>query len=155
MRHWLAVVSVAVVVLLGVTSAQAQQPPDGFPAVIASLGIAFPLAEEDPTKAPPPRPPILDVLRPDGLRGENPWEGRWRTYADAEPAIVAAAERLWNTGWFESVWVDVQDVAHQRNGVVDKAVIFNMVYHPKPDNQPTVPEGFESPPDGHERLFPR
>ena len=81
----------------------------------------------------------------------------WVTYEEAEPFIVTDADRLWNTGWLESLWVEVRDDPYP-NGVLGKRVIFNMAEldgEPVvPTGPPTLPAGFEEPPADHERLYP-
>ena len=151
MRIWLAVVSVALGVLLGGVSAQAQAlPPDDSPELFRNVQLRFPTSQVGVGRATPES--YLELLEVAPLIS-SPREERWMPYADAETAIAEAAERLWNTGWLESLWVEVRDDPYD-NGVMGKRVIFNVVEHPQPGDQPTVPEGFESPPDDHERLFP-
>ncbi len=48
-------------------------------------------------------------------------------YAETESFIRSDAERLWNTGILESLWVEVRDDEPWANGVVGKRIIFNMV----------------------------
>ncbi len=87
-----------------------------------------------------------------------PSQERWVPYAETESFIRSDAERLWNTGILESLWVEVRDDEPWANGVVGKRIIFNMVKREgdpvTPSGPPTTPAGFESPAPGHERLYP-
>ena len=79
-------------------------------------------------------------------------------YAETEPLIRSDAERLWNTGILESLWVEVRDDEPWANGVVGKRIIFDMVRREgdplTPSGLPSLPRGFKTPAPGHERLYP-
>ena len=153
MRIWLAVVCVGLGVVLGSSSAQAQAlPPDDSPELFRTIEIQFPTATQGAGRSDPRA--LLAQMGEVRNFVSSPREERWLPYADAETAIAEATDRLWNSGWLESLWVDVRDEPYD-NGIMGKGVIFSLVEHPQPGDQPTVPEGFDSSPDGQERLFPR
>jgi hypothetical protein len=72
--------------------------------------------------------------------------------------ILASAERLWQSGLLESLWVDVKDYPYV-NGVVGRNVVFNFVERDgeavAPDGPPRVPESYSMVPTGTARLYPR
>ena len=47
-------------------------------------------------------------------------------FDEAEPQVLADAARFWQSGQFESLWVDVRDDAYD-NGVAARRVIFSFV----------------------------
>ena len=72
----------------------------------------------------------------------------WTFYARLEPMVLDAAQRLWASGQFRSVWVDVGDDPFA-NGAAGKRVIFNLVERirpgPPPSALPEPPAGLRAP----------
>ncbi|HJN44924.1 MAG: hypothetical protein CL477_07605 [Acidobacteria bacterium] len=152
--------------------------PDLVLAVALGFVTAVPAARAQVVQPPPSSPPVLRYLElrfpTQGNRGFHdpstylrqsdtthylsiPGRLRYSLYTEAEPVILADAERFWRSGQFESLWVDVTDSPFE-NGVVGKHVVFNFVERaetriPTADN-PTTPPEFRQPPAGHQRLYP-
>lgn len=128
-------------------------PVPGYPAVLRDVRLAFPT--QDGTA----RGPIEDYVRMISLPQVSALHSgpTWTLYARVEPLVLDSAQRLWASGWFASVWVDVENDPFP-NGAAGKRVIFNMVERirpgPPPDGLPEPPPGYELPPPSHERVYP-
>ena len=88
----------------------------------------------------------------------RPSLAEWKPYADAEPVILADAERLWQSGLLESLWVDVLEESYA-NGVEGRHVVFHFIERDGgavvPTNPPRVREAYDILPLGTSRLYPR
>ena len=86
-----------------------------------------------------------------------PGRPEYSLYTEVEPVILLDAERFWESGGFDSLWVDVVDSRFE-NGVVGKRVVFNFVERRdtrRPTKRhPTVPTAFRESPPGYTRLYP-
>ena len=146
--------ALAVVVGFGsFAAAQEQAPPVDSPTLLRVIELRFPTRGETPL-----RDPVTYVrLAEFPQYVSRPSESRWVPYDETEARLVADAARFWESGQFESVWVDVRDDAWD-NGVSGKRVIFSFVERPDPriptTAYPTPPPGYQRPPAGHERLYP-
>ncbi len=144
-------------VLVVVPAAHAQdvdrQPPVGSPVLMKTIEFQFPTQNNRPQREMVTYVRAVNVLDFVSLPGRN----RWVVYDEAEPVILGAAERLWKSGQYESVWVDVRDEPWA-NGVAGRHVIFNFVDHADTDiptaDYPTPPPEYRQPPTEHERLYP-
>ena len=91
-------------------------------------------------------------------RVSKPSYGDWRPYAEAVPVIMSDAERLWQSGLLESLWVDATEERYP-NGGSGVRVVFNFVERDGdvvvPTVSPRVPDDYEVLPMGTERLYPR
>ena len=131
-------------------------PPEDSTELFSALEIRFPTQAEQTQRDP------ITFLKQIGLSNyvSHPITRKWVPYSEAEPFIRQSAERLWLSGEFDSVWVDVTDYLYE-NGVAGKWVIFNFVESsqnqtvPYPGESPVPAPGFEAPPAGHERLYPQ
>ena len=87
----------------------------------------------------------------------KPSLGDWKPYAPVEAVAVADAERLWQSGLLESLWVDVREDGYP-NGVPARRVVFNFVERDGdavvPAGPPRVPEAYATLPVGTARLYP-
>ncbi len=128
-------------------------PPPGYPAVLRDVRLAFPT--QDGTA----RGPVENYLQIIALPTASALHSgpTWTFYARIEGLVLDSAQRLWASGRFSSVWVDVEDDPFA-NGAAGKRVIFNMVERiqpgPPPDGLPEPPPGYELPPPSHERVYP-
>ena len=134
-------------------SGQAGAPPPGYPAVLRDVRLAFPT--QDGTAIGPVEDylQIISLPRATALhRGPT-----WTFYARVESMVLDSAQRLWASGRFHSVWVDVENDPFS-NGADGKRVIFNVVERiqpgPPPTGLPQPPTGYELPPPSHERVYP-
>jgi hypothetical protein len=134
-------------------SGQDGAPPPGYPAVLRDVRLAFPT--QDGTAL----GPVEDYLQIIALPRENALRRgpTWTFYARVEPMILDSAQRLWASGRFHSVWVDVEHDPFP-NGADGERVIFNLVERiqpgPPPAGLPQPPSGYELPPPSHERVYP-
>ena len=80
-------------------------PPPGYPAVLRDVRLAFPT--QDGTA----RGPIEDYVRIIALPQVSALQSgpTWTLYARVEPLVLDSAQRLWASGRFGSVWVDVEN----------------------------------------------
>ena len=128
-------------------------PPPGYPAVLRDVRLAF------PTQNGTARGPLEDYAQIIALPDVSALQSgpTWTFYARIEPLILDSAQRLWASGRFGSVWVDVEDDPFP-NGAAGKRVIFNMVERiqpgPPPEGLPEAPPGYELAPPSHERVYP-
>ena len=132
---------------------QDQQPPADSPPLMTLLEYRFPTQDNR----------SLRFVRTYVLQAETsrhvsvPSRDRWVSYSEAEPVILDDAERFWQSGQFESLWVDVVDRPFE-NGVVGRLVVFNFVEQADIEIQtadyPTPPPEYRQPPAGYERLYP-
>jgi hypothetical protein len=129
------------------------EPPPDSPQLTRSLELRCPNDAERCGEL------ALDILSHLELRRQvsKPSENLWFPFAESEPLIRTDAERLWNSGMLESLWVEVRDEPYP-NGVAGKRIVFNMVTREGepvvPSEAPSVPAGFEEPPPGHQRVYP-
>ena len=132
-------------------------PPEDSPELFSALEIRFPTEADDREQRDPNT--FLKKFGPVVNYVSHPIRRKWVPYSQAEPFILQSAERLWRSGEFDSVWVDVTDWPYE-NGVAGKHVIFNFVESsqnqtvPSPGEYPVPAPGFENPPPGHHRLYP-
>ena len=149
---------IAVVVcvwLMTSTSGRGQdgQPPAGYPAVLRDVQLAFPTQDGVSIRPVEPYLKLIGLPKTSALH-EGPV---WTFYSRVEPLVLDGAQRLWASGRFHSVWVDVFDQPFE-NGALGRTVIFNVVERaepgPPPAGLPTPPPGFERPPPSHERVYP-
>ena len=129
-------------------------PPAGSPRLLRAVELRFPTRGEIPV-----RNPVTYIAQAD-IPGyvSRPSQNRWVPYDEAEPQVLDDAERFWQSGQFDSVWVDVRDDSWE-NGVAGRRVIFSFVERediraPTAD-YPMPPPEYQQPPEGHERLYPR
>lgn len=136
-----------------VSAAQDGQPPAGYPVVLRDVQLAFPTQDGVSIR------PAEDYLRLIGLPRTSPLHQGpvWTFYSRIEPMVLDGAQRLWSSGHFHSVWVDITDQPFE-NGALGRIVIFNVVERaksgPPPTGLPEPPPGFELPPTSHERVYP-
>ena len=128
-------------------------PPVGSPRLLRGVELRFPTRGENPV-----RNPVTYIAQAD-IPGyvSRPSQNRWVPYDEAEPQVLDDAERFWQSGQFDSVWVDVRDDSWE-NGVAGRRVIFSFVERediraPTAD-YPMPPPEYQQPPEGHERLYP-
>ena len=97
-------------------------PPPGYPAVLRDVRLAFPTQDDTA------RGPVEDYAQIIGLPSVSALHSgpTWTLYARIEPLILDSAQRLWASGRFSSVWVDVENDPFA-NGAAAKRVIFNRV----------------------------
>ena len=159
--RWIRAAPIRVVFLIGACAlclaprarGQDGAPPPGYPAVLRDVRLAFPT--QDGTA----RGPIEDYVQIIALPQVGALQSgpTWTLYARVEPLVLDSAQRLWASGRFGSVWVDVENDPFP-NGAAGKRVIFNMVERiqpgPPPDGLPEPPPGYELPPPSHERVYP-
>lgn len=128
-------------------------PPPGYPAVLRDVRLTFPTQDDTAIG------PVEEYLQIIWLPGTNPQLSgpSWTFYSRIEPMILDSAQRLWASGRFRSVWVDVENDPFA-NGADGRRVIFNLVERirpgPPPAGVPEPPPGYELPPPSHERIFP-
>jgi len=137
----------------GVTQTQSFEPPEGSAELTRSIEFRCPVREETCGQL---VPDILSQLElPNHL--SKPSMDLWVPYTESEPFIRSDAERVWNTGMLENLWVEVRDENYS-NGVPGKRIVFNLVKRDgdpvAPTGPPSPPRGFEEPASGHERLYP-
>ena len=103
--------------------------------------------------------PVENYLKLIGLPKTSPLHQGpvWRFYSRVESLVLDGAQRLWSSGHFHSVWVDVTDQPFE-NGALGRTVIFNVVERarpgPPPAGLPTPPPGFEQPQPSYDRVYP-
>ena len=130
----------------------ADEPPLDSPTVFRTIELRFPIDLV-------PRRPLEDYLEMMDLTvyASLPSRGEWRPYAGTEPFIEAAAERLWQSGLLESLWVDVVEAPYP-SGVPARRVVFNFVEHDgdaaAPLGPPRVPDAYATLPMQTSRLYP-
>ena len=135
-------------------------PPTGSPPLMESIGTScHPMLElRDREQIVDCRQRVQTYQDMIDLPVSQPYEGRWLPYEPAEPELVAAAERLWQSGLLESLWVDVKDYPYA-NGVVGRNVHFHFIEREGevvvPDGPPRVPESYAMVPSGTARIYPR
>ena len=124
--------------------AQDGAPPPGYPAVLRDVRLAFPTQDDTAIG------PVEEYLQIIWLPGTNPLQSgpSWTFYSRIEPMILDSAQRLWSSGRFRSVWVDVEDDPFA-NGADGRRVIFNLVERIRPG---PAPDGVPEPPP---RLWAR
>ena len=133
---------------------QGGEPPPGYPLVLRDVRLAFPTQDGTAIR------PVEDYLQIIGLPQPSALHTgpTWTYYARVEPMILDGALRLWLSGHFHSVWVDVMDDPFP-NGALARRVVFNVVERvrpgPAPDRPPEPPPGYELPPPSHARVYPR
>ena len=149
------------VFLLGVFAVCLSTPARGqdgalhpwYPAVLRNVRLAFPTQDGAALGAVEDYLQLLALPRVNALR-PGP---TWMFYSRIEPMILDGAQRLWTSGRFHSVWVDVESNAFA-NGAAGKRVIFNVVERirpgPRHDGLQEPPPGYELPPPSHERVYP-
>jgi hypothetical protein len=135
------------------TTGQDGQPRVGSAPVLRRVELAFPTQGDGPLRSPEGYLRMMSVTSTNGL-----FDGpTWTFYARVEPMIIDDADRLWRSGQFHSLWVEVVDVPFE-NSVVGKRVIFNVVERVLPGDPPKglpePPPGYETPPPSHERVYP-
>lgn len=134
-------------------AAQDGAPPPGSPPVLRDVRLAFPTQGDTPMRPVDDYWQMIGLPRPSALH-PGP---TWTLFARVEAMILDGAQRLWLSGQFHSVWVDVED-APFKNGALAKRVIFNVVERVQPSASPRglpePPPGYEHPPPSHERLYP-
>lgn len=135
-------------------SAQQAPPPADFPPVLRFLELRFPTQGNRPFEEPQVYLRQIDLVQHLTMPGKP----EWVLYEDVEHVALADAERLWQTGRFESLWVDVTDRPFE-NGVSGMLVTFNFIERdgaqaPTPERPPAVPDDFLTPPDGAKRIYP-
>jgi hypothetical protein len=141
--------------LVAVPGAQSQvvQPPPGSPPVLRYLELRFPTQGNRGFHEPPTYLRQADTTNYLSIPGRL----RYSLYAEVEPIILEDAERFWQSGQFESLWVDVTDSPFE-NGVVGKHVVFNFVERAEPRlstaGYPTAPPEHRQPPADYKRLYP-
>lgn len=156
MPRFLGPVSVFLLAILAGCAARTSLPPSVSPQLTRFIELDCPTLEEG-CKSSLDLPQVLSHLE---VRKHIslPSQQLWVPYAESEPFIRTDAERLWNAGMLESLWVEVRDAEPWANGVLGKRIIFNMVQREgdpvTPSGPPTLPPGFETPAPGHERLYP-
>jgi len=144
------------------------------PAVLAPSGDMIELSDEPPLDSPPLLRALEFAFQPNA-RSRHPYEtyfnmmditehvskpalGEWKPYAPVEAVAVADAERLWQSGLLENLWVDVREDVYP-NGVSGRHVVFNFVERDGdavvPADPPRVPEPYATLPVGTDRLYPR
>ena len=128
-------------------------PPVGSPALARSIEFSFPTQDGQPRGNVGSYVAQLEIPQ----RVSRPSQDVWVPYEAAEAVVRPDAERLWNTGIFESLWVDVRDEPYP-NGVMGKRIVFSLVEREGepvvPTGPPILPAGFEDPAADHERLYP-
>ena len=134
-------------------AAQDGQPPAGYPVVLRNVELAFPTQDGVSIR------PVENYLKLIGLPKTSPLHQGpvWRFYSRVESLVLDGAQRLWSSGHFHSVWVDVTDQPFE-NGALGRTVIFNVVERarpgPPPAGLPTPPPGFEQPQPSYDRVYP-
>ena len=127
-------------------------PPPGYPPVLRDVRLAFP-TQDDTARGPVEDYEQIIALPTVTALHSGPI---WTLYARIEPLILDSAQRLWASGRFGSVWVDVENDPFP-NGAAGRRVIFNLVERiqtgPPPDGLPEPPPGYELPPPSHERVY--
>ena len=135
------------------TRSQSVEPPQSSPQLTRSLEIRCPGWED-----------TCGPLMPDVFRQlevvnhiSKPSQNIWVPYTESQPLLRTDAERLWNSGMFESLWVEVTDDPYP-NGIDAKRIVFNIVQRDgesaAPTGPPNLPPGFEEPAPGYERVYP-
>ena len=148
-----AAVLVALVLVQPLSHGQGGAPLPGYPPVLRDVQLAFPTRVGNPFR------PVEDYLQIINLPRTSPLHPgpTWTFYARVEPMIHDSAQRLWLSGLFHSVWVDVMEDPFP-NGAEAKRVVFNVVERvqpgPAPVHLPEPPPGYEHPPPSHERIYP-
>ncbi len=152
-RRLLAASALVAVVGFGSVAAQDRYPPSDSPTLLRAIELRFPTRGERSLRDPVTY--IREANFPEYV--SRPSLDRWVPYDSTQARLVADAERLWQSGQFESLWVDVRDDTWG-NGVAGKRVIFSLVerrYLLIPTTAyPTPPPDYRQPPVGHERLYP-
>ena len=117
------------------------------------LELRFPTQGNQPREAPQVYLRQIELVQHLTMPGQP----EWSLYDDVEEVALADADRLWQTGQFESLWVDVADRPFE-NGVSGMLVTFSFVEraetHVPSDVHPAVPLSFRSPAEGAWRLYP-
>ena len=133
---------------------QRREPPVDSPLLLRTLEVGFPTTPDNRSLR-PVRTYIMQIET--RAHVSLPSRSRWMPYADAESVILDDAERLWMSGQFESLWVDVRNESFE-NDVAAKRVIFSFVERRDIDvpaaEYPTPPPEYQHPPEGDERLYP-
>ena len=143
---------VGLVVSVSATTGQTLQPDPGSAVLLKAIEFRFPGRERSN------RDIAIYVQQIEVARHvSQPRRDYWVAYREAEPFIVPDAQRLWLSGQFETLWVEVRDDPYE-NGVMAKRLIFNLVERadvavPAADD-PTLPVEYRVPPPGYERLYP-
>ena len=144
---------VGLMVSVSAVAGQPVQPPPGSTLLLRAIEIRFPTQGEMSHRDAVTYVRQIEVRRHVSL----PSQDRWLPYAEAEAFIVEDAERLWQSGQLETLWVEVGDDPYE-NGVMAKRLIFNLVERLDVEvpaaTYPTPPPMYRVPPSDHERLYP-
>lgn len=132
--------------------AQLPVPPTDSPVVLRNIQLKFPTQASGGSER--HLLVYLDMADADQLVG---LPDEWVPYSDAEAVILGDAARFWQSGLFESLWVDVVDDSYE-NGVVAMRAVFNFVERPDVEiptaGFPTPLPEYQEPPSGGRRLYP-
>ena len=148
-----ALIVVGLSLSVSAAAGQAPQPPAGSPPLLRTVEFRF------PTQGNVPQRGVEDyVMQAEVVRHVSaPMHEKWVPYAEAEPYILADADRYWTSGQFETLWVEVRDWPFA-NGVIGRQLVFNFVERPDvavpASDHPTPPPEYRVPPPDYERLYP-
>jgi len=148
------VLGASLIAVEGAGSLQQPPPPNNSPPVLRFLELRFPTQGNQPFEEPQTYLRQIDLVQHLTMPGQP----EWSLYADVKEVAVADAERLWRTGQFDSLWIDVAERPFE-NGVAGILVAFNFVERPdplvpSPETLPVPPAAFAQPPSGASRLYP-
>ena len=128
------------------------EPPGDSPPLLRTIELNFDASGVQPRNA---AQYVAMMELPEHV--SKPSLGEWRPYVGAEPVILADADRLWQSGLLESLWVDVVEEPYP-NGVDGRRVVFNFVERDGaavvPGGPPQVLEEHEVPPTEADRVYP-